>query len=99
MSNAVEMEALERSIRAKATRRVRSKIGLMWHFAVFTMVNLAMFAIDQRYTPSVQWFVWPLSGWGAALLLHGFAVMSGRGFTEDMIRVEIDKEKRLRGLA
>jgi hypothetical protein len=99
MSNAVEVEALERSIRAKATRRVRAKIGLMWHFAVFAMVNLAMFAIDQRYTPSVQWFVWPLSGWGAALLLHAFAVMSARGLTEDMIRVEIDREKRLRGLA
>ncbi len=51
MSNPVDVEAIERRIRAKAVRRVRGKVGLMWHLTVFVMVNLALYGIDQHFTP------------------------------------------------
>lgn len=91
--------AIERSVRRKATRRVYARIGLMWHAGVFVMANLAMYAIDQRYSPSVDWFVWPLAAWGVALAMHAFATFASAGMTEDMIQVQIRREKRRRGLA
>jgi hypothetical protein len=91
--------SLERQIRDKALRRVRARIGLMWHFAIFMMCNLAMFAINQRYSPSVTWFVWPLAAWSTGLALHAFATLSGSGMTEAMVEAEIAREKQRRGIA
>jgi hypothetical protein len=91
--------AIERSIREKATRRVRARIGLTWHVAVFLMANAAMYAVNQRYSPTVTWFVWPLAAWGAGLALHAFAALSSGGLTEDMIEAQIQREKQRRGLA
>jgi len=90
---------IERRIREKATRRVYARVGLMWHFAVFVMANLAMYAINQRYSPNVTWFVWPLAAWGAGLAMHAFATLSSGGMTEEMIQAEIQREKQRRGLA
>jgi multidrug efflux pump subunit AcrB len=94
-----ETTAIERRIRKKATRRVYARIGLMWHAAVFLMANVAMYAINQRYTPTATWFVWPLAGWGAALAMHAFATFSSGGMTEEMIQLQIQREKQRRGLA
>jgi hypothetical protein len=96
---ASDAAAIEQRIRRKATRRVYARVGLMWHAAVFAMANTAMYAIDQRYTPAVSWFVWPLAAWGVALALHAFATFSSAGMTEDMIQAQIQREKQRRGLA
>ena len=89
---------LERGIVHKAKRRVRSKVGFMWHFAVFAMVNLTIISINFNYTPKTLWFIWPLAGWGVGLLLHGFATVLGAGASSDMVAREIEIEKQRRGL-
>jgi hypothetical protein len=96
---ASDAAAIEQRIRRKATRRVYARVGLMWHAGVFAMANAAMYAIDERYTPTVAWFVWPLAAWGVALALHAFATFSAAGMTEDMIQAQIQREKHRRGLA
>jgi 2TM domain len=90
---------IEQRVRRRATRRVYARVGLMWHAGVFAMANTAMYAIDERYTPMVAWFVWPLAAWGVALALHAFATFSAAGMTEDMIQAQIQREKHRRGLA
>ena len=94
-----ELAEIERDIRAKAKKRVHSRLGLAWHAVVFAMANVAMYAINQRYSPGVTWFVWPLAAWGAGLALHAFATQSGGRMTEDMIAAEIARERTRRGLA
>jgi hypothetical protein len=94
-----EAAAIERRIREKAIRRVHARVGLMWHAGVFLLANIAMYAINERYSPGVTWFVWPLAGWGIALALHAFATLSSGGMAEDMIRAEIQREKARRGAA
>ncbi len=96
---ASDAAAIEQSIRRKATRRVYARVGMMWHAGIFAMVNVALSAIDRRYTPTVDWFVWPLAAWGVALALHAFATFSAAGMTEDMIQAQIQREKQRRGLA
>jgi len=89
---------IERRIRSKAKARVLSKIGFMWHFAVFFMVMLALTAINLNYTPNILWVVWPLGGWGAGVFLHAFATFFTQGMTEDMIKRQIEREKARRGI-
>jgi hypothetical protein len=96
--DAQERAKIERQIRAKATRKVGARIGFNWHLVVFVMANLAMLAINLQYSPDKMWFVWPLGGWGAALLLHAYATFSTLGSTEDMIQAEVDREMARRGL-
>ena len=93
-----EKQRIIREVRAKAQRRVAKKVGFMWHLAVFAMAQIAMFQINMAYSPDTQWFVWPLGGWGAALLLHAFATFSGGGMTEQMLEAEIERELRKRGV-
>lgn len=100
MGESAELQRIEREIRAKATKRVRARIGLMWHVAVYAMASAAMIAINMNYSPGTNWFVWPVCAWGAAVVLHGLATMQvASPSTEDMIQAEIAKEKARRGIA
>lgn len=89
---------IEKRIRSKAKKRVFSKLGFMWHFAVFFLVMLALTAINLNYTPEVLWIVWPLGGWGAGVLLHAFAVLMTPRMTEEMIQKEVEREKARRAI-
>lgn len=93
-----ELAQFKREIREKAVRRVRAKLGFAWHAAVFFMANLTMVFINLRFSPATLWFVWPLFGWGAGLLLHGFAVFQSQGLSEDMVEAEVRRELEKRGL-
>ena len=100
MDDAAIRRLVEGEIRAKATRRVRARMGLIWHAAIYAMTSGALIAINQAYTPGNNWFVWPVAAWGAAVVLHGIATMQIAGdTTEDMIQAEIAKEKARRGIA
>jgi hypothetical protein len=100
MDDAAIRKLVEGEIRAKATRRVRAKIGLIWHASIYAMVSCALIAINNAYTPGNNWFVWPVAAWGAAVALHGLATMQIAGdSTEDMIEAEIAKEKARRGIS
>jgi hypothetical protein len=90
---------IEREIRARAVKRVRAKLGFYWHLVCFVLVQAALIAINLSYTPERLWFVWPLAGWGTALVLHAFAVLQSRGLSEDMIEAEVQRELARRGLA
>ena len=94
----VKDRKLEHRIVRKAKSHVRSKVGFLWHFAVFVMVNLTIVAINFNYTPKVLWFIWPLAGWGCGLMLHGFAASLGSGMSSDLVAREIEIEKRRRGI-
>ncbi|HEX2675487.1 MAG TPA: 2TM domain-containing protein [Polyangiales bacterium] len=95
-------EALRRrvahEVRGKARRRVYGRVGFMYHFIVFAMANTAMYQINLHYSPQTLWFVWPLCGWGAALLMHATATFLTQGATDDMIEAEIQRELARRGL-
>ena len=90
--------ALRNEVRRKVRNRVRAKIAFVWHLVVFAMVNAALYAINQVYSPETTWFVWPLAGWGAALIMHGLVTFTGTGLTENMVETEVEREFARRGL-
>ena len=53
-----------------AKKRVEERIGFLSHAAMYVLVNTGLI-ITWRLTGSgYPWFVWPLLGWGAALVAH-----------------------------
>jgi hypothetical protein len=96
---ALANQKIERKIVRKARHRVRSRVGFMWHFVAFVLVNLAAVAINLHYSPGYLWFVWLLGGWGVGLLAHAMAVFMMSGQTDSMVEREIEREKQRRGLA
>jgi hypothetical protein len=80
---AIESAALE--LRASqqnelAVQRVVSKRrrGVAAHAFLFMAVNALLFAINWLTTPGEWWSLFPIFGWGLALLLHaGFALSMG----------------------
>lgn len=89
---------IEHEVRGKARRRVYGRIGFIWHLMVFLMANGAMLAINLTYSPNTMWFVWPLSAWGAGLLMHGVATFMTQGSTDAMIDAEVQRELARRGV-
>ncbi len=75
-----------------ARRRAAAKFGFLIHLTVFVAVNAMLFFINQRTTPGVSWFAFPLGGWAIGLTIHGLAVfLSGSGLREHMIEAELRK--------
>jgi uncharacterized membrane protein len=75
-----------------ARRRAGMKFGFFIHLAVFIAVNALLFVVNQRTTPGVSWFAFPLGGWAIGLSIHGLAVyLSGSGLRERMVEGELRK--------
>jgi len=75
-----------------ARRRAGKKFGFFIHLVVFIAVNALLFAINQRTTPGMSWFAFPLGGWAIGLAIHGLAVfLSTSGLRERMVDAELRK--------
>lgn len=60
----------------KAKKRVVAIKGYYTHLIVYIVVNLMLFAINMITSPDSLWFIWPLLGWGIAIVIHTFSVFS-----------------------
>lgn len=53
-------------------KKEEEKQGLLWHIAIYVVVNAVMVAVNLVYLPGSIWFIYPLLGWGLGLLSHYF---------------------------
>jgi hypothetical protein len=62
-----------------ARQKAEARQGYYTHLIVYAVVNTALFAINAltRGDDGSWWFVWPLLGWGVALLLHAATMAFG----------------------
>ena len=66
------MDEQERYERAR--KRVEEIKGFYTHLMVYVLVNLALFVLDLVSSPGLQWFYWPLLGWGIGVVAHAGSV-------------------------
>ena len=59
---------------ARARARAEAKYRFFVHAGVFAAVMVLLVVINMLTSPHVAWFVWPLIGWGFAVVLHGVRV-------------------------
>lgn len=82
-----------------ARRRAGAKLGWYLHALVFTLVNLALFALSRYGFGSRPWSIFPLLGWGLGLALHGISVFllgTGSSLRERMVQKEREQLQRQR---
>jgi hypothetical protein len=61
----------------KAKARVTALRRFYGHLSVYVIVNLGLFLINMTMSPENLWFIWPLMGWGIAIVLHALRVFGG----------------------
>jgi len=59
---------------ANARERAKAKYGFFVHAGVYVAVMVLLVFINLVTSPRAIWFVWPLIGWGFAVVLHGVRV-------------------------
>ena len=84
-------QVTEARLTETATRRVvsRRRRGVAAHTFVYLAVNALLFAINFLTTPGEWWVLFPVFGWGLALLLH-----AGFGLSTQVSERRLTREKR-----
>ena len=59
---------------AKARERATAKYRFFVHAGIYVAVMVLLVFINLVTSPQAIWFVWPLIGWGFAVVLHGVRV-------------------------
>jgi hypothetical protein len=99
------METTEASARDSTTERRRElaikrlkaksdfKKQLLAYVAVNTMLTViwAFTSAGQPWPRSIFWPIFPIVGWGAGLVIHGYAIYRGNSYTEEKIQREMTK--------
>lgn len=81
----------------KAKERVEALRGFYVHLTVYIIVNLGLVFINLTTSTGYLWFVWPLMGWGIAVVIHGLRVfglagLPGSDWEERKIREIMENE-------
>ncbi len=63
-----------RSRELSAHERAQAKYGFYKHLAVYFAVNLMLVLINLVTDRSTFWSVWPMLGWGVAIVIHAARV-------------------------
>lgn len=90
-SHAFDDERIERLAR----RRAGAKMGWLIHALVYVCVNAGLALI--AWQTGRTWHLYPLTGWGLGLAIHGLAVWLGSGgigLHEHLLQAERDKLSR-----
>ena len=78
----------------EARQRAEAKYGFYVHAVVYGAVMLLLIVINLVTSPGVYWFIWPLMGWGLAVVLHGAGVYLWGGksrIVDDMTERELQR--------
>jgi hypothetical protein len=71
-----------------ARRRVKARLGLYVHAAVYVAVNAFLALVQAQATPGVPWNLWPLAGWGIGLAIHAAVVLLGQSGLRERLEAE-----------
>ena len=77
--------------REQAVRRIRSKREFGVHLTVYVAVNAFLVVIWSMTGAGYFWPVWPMLGWGIAVVIHALRVYMGPG---EITEAQIDRELR-----
>ncbi len=82
----------------EAKKRVEDIKGFYYHLVSYIVVNGFLVILNLLTSPEYFWFIWPILGWGVAIVIHAFSVFSnfwGKSWEERKIKEIMDKDKRL----
>lgn len=84
----------DEDLKSKARKRAEAKVGFYLHLGVYVMVNLFLVVIWWLSGDPYPWFIYPLLGWGIAVVIHFIYTYRGQGYVEKMTEDEYKKLKK-----
>ena len=78
----------------RAKKRVEAKVGFYRHLMIYIAVCVLLTLVNFSTSTDHLWFIWPVMGWGLAVVLHAlsvFAFSGESGATERMIEKEMER--------
>ena len=83
-------------LRKEAKEIARKKFGFYIHFVVYIIINILLISIWYFTGKGIPWFIFPLVGWGIAVLIHFLStfVFTERKFLDRMAEKEYEKMKK-----
>lgn len=79
----------DREMSTIAVHRAEEKLGFITHLMMYLIVSAMLAAINLLTNPQYLWFVYPVGGWGIAVLIHATALFTERTLKERLIENEI----------
>jgi len=77
----------EEKLRRIARERAKAKLGFYIHLIVYVCINVLLFAIWYLFTlesGGFPWFIFPLIGWGIAVVIHAIVAFYGNSTEESL---------------
>lgn len=84
----------DEELRTKARKTVEAKMGFYVHLIVYIVVNTLLVGIWWFTGEGFPWFIFPLFGWGIALVIHFISTFKGLTYSDKMIEKEYEKLKK-----
>ncbi|HEY3191523.1 MAG TPA: 2TM domain-containing protein [Solirubrobacterales bacterium] len=85
---------IEQQLREQAVQRLKKKRDFQTHILIYVAVNAFLVAIWAVTSGGYFWPIFPILGWGIAVVANAWDVYGRKPISEDEIRRETD---RLRG--
>ncbi len=81
----------------EAKKQVEEIKGFYFHLVSYLLVNAVLCVINLLTSPEYLWFIWSITGWGIAIVIHAFSVFSGlwgKSWEERKIKEIMEKDER-----
>lgn len=75
-----------------ATKKVRQKKGLYYHFSLWLAFSIALLVFNYAVTPKFYWSLIISFWWGVGLSIHAFRVLDSFSFYKDWHDYQLEKE-------
>ncbi|MHC0038035.1 2TM domain-containing protein [Pseudoneobacillus sp. C159] len=75
-----------------AKRKVRKLKRFYLHFFIYLIVIAMLLVINIMGDPGNWWFLYPATGWGLLVIIHGLTLGIGSDWEEKKIKELMDKD-------
>jgi two-component system LytT family sensor kinase len=101
MNNIMYIDDLENSNYVKAIERVEKLKEFYQNLASYCLVIPFLIFINLKFSPSFQWFWFPIFGWGIGLVFHflevnNYSFFLGKNWEDKKIKEMMDKENHIK---
>ncbi len=77
--------------REQAIKRIKAKNDFKIHLMVYLAVNAMLVVIWAFSNAGFFWPIFPIAGWGIAVVINGYVAYRGNVYTEEQIQREMQK--------
>jgi uncharacterized membrane protein len=81
----------EEELRDRAKRRIEAKRGFYSHLGAYVGVNLMLVGIWATTGAGYFWPIWPMLGWGVAIVIQAWGTFARPSVTESAIQKEMER--------